>query len=320
MADPPEKFEDTEDDVHDKSDSDDVSRNVTRRQKDAFQQSMSTASQDTKHTYQPSHSQTVPAVDSNVITYVVRDDNFRSWNLKFTGDSSIVDFFLRIDDCMRTRDVPEHKIVKCFSDLLGGKALDYYRQIRDSVVTLEDLQNKFRTFFSSFDNDFTLEKQIRDHKQSVGQPLHIYVLDMQTLNSRLTSPLSEITLIEIIKHNLLPTYAQLLAVNDIQTIDRLISLGKRYEAYAVSTPCNSVTKPNKGPKQVTVLNTQYKKKEKTPVTCQKCKKSGHTYKQCRSVPGIVCFKCGAKGVLTTRCPKCNPPTNTHPEQKSNSKN
>ena len=315
MAEPLEKFQDTE--GNNTSDNEDESQNVTYRRKEALQSAMSTTSRDTKHN--PPQSQSAPAEHSTVVTYVVRDDNFKSWNLKFTGDSSIVDFFLRIDDCMRTRDVPEQKIVKCFSDFLSGKALDYYRQIRDSVVTLEDLQNKFRTFFSSFDSDFISEKQIRDHKQNLGQPLHIYVLDMQTLNSRLTLPLSEATLIEIIKHNLLPTYAQLLAVNDIQTIDRLITLGKRYEAYAVTTSGNSSSKPIKGQKQVTVVNTQYKKKETLVITCQKCKKSGHSYKQCRSIPGIVCFKCGTKGVITSRCSKCNPPTDTHPVQTKNSK-
>lgn len=245
--------------------------------------------------------------DSDRVVHVLRDESLKSWNLKFTGESDVTEFFYRIDDFMRSREVPERKILKCFADLLGGKALDYYRIIRDNVTSLADLISKFRGFFTPIDSNFALEKSIREHRQSSGQLLSLYILEMQSMNSRLSVPLSEGNLIEIIKHNLSPAYASLLAVSDINTLDQLITLGKRFEAYSGSSPSTSQSvKQPKHNKQVTVVNSKFIKRQTTSVVCKKCKKTGHSYKQCRTIPGIVCFGCGKKDVLTFRCPICHP--------------
>jgi hypothetical protein len=238
------------------------------------------------------------------VVHIYKEDNLRSWNLKYSGDSDVAEFLLRINDYMRSRDASEHKVLRCFSDLLSGRALDFYRQVRDSTSSLTDLLGKFKSFFTPIDSDYVLERTIRDHKQSTGQSLSMYVLEMQAMNSRLSVPLWEPSLIEIIKHNISPAYAHLLAVCDIDTLDRLIALGKRFEAYANPFPSESAMKPPRSHKQVTVVNTQHQKKRVIPETCRKCKKIGHNYKQCRTIPGIVCFGCGERGVLSSTCTKC----------------
>lgn len=269
------------------------------------------------HTSQPSHGDQGPhsyahfADSDKQVIHVMRDDSLKSWNLKFNGDSDVIDFFLRIDDYMRSRDISEQKVVRCFSDFLGGKALDFYRQVRDSVCTLADLQTKFKIFFNPTDGDFVLEKNIREHKQRDGQPLNLYILEIQTMNSRLTIPLSNGSLLEIIKHNLLPAYAHLLAVSQDDSIDNLIALGKRFEAYA--GPLTTTSPPNrKNTRSVATVKTD---NNRNIITCQKCKKKGHSYRQCRTIPGIVCFQCGTRNVLSSNCPKCRPPQNN-----TNSKN
>lgn len=252
--------------------------------------------------YSPSHERVV---------HILKEESIRSWNLKFTGESDVVDFFLRIDDFRRSRDVSEYKVIKCFADLLGGKALDYYRQIRDNTITLADLSYKFKQFFTPIDNDFILERSIRDHKQMPGQSLGLYVLEMQTMNARLADPLGEAHLIDIVKHNMLPTYAHLLALYDIVDLEQLISLGKRFEAYSLQ-PFQSNTAVHKQPKpytqKVAIVHSKAQQKRADPVNCLKCKKLGHSYRECRTIPGIVCFQCGEKGFLSSNCPKCHPPT------------
>lgn len=252
------------------------------------------------------------------IVHVLREDHLRSWNLKFSGDSDVTDFFLRIDDYRRSRDTPERKVLKCFADLLSGKALDYYRHIRDGVSSLSELQDLFRSFFTSIDNDYTLEKTIREHRQSPGQSLHFYILEMQTMNARLTTKLSETTLLQIIKHNILPSYGHLLAVDDSNSIQNLIAIGKRFEAYSGLPGSTNNSKTTKQIKQINEIKTYNQRNFKSnntqrqvnnknnQLTCKKCKKSGHSYQQCRTIPGIVCFQCGQKNVLTSTCHKCNP--------------
>lgn len=270
-----------------------------------------------ENTHQPSFNEPYQARSNERLVHVLREENLRSWNLKFTGDSDIVDFFLRIDDFMRSREISESKVVKCFSDLLGGKALDYYRQIRDDTVTLKDLTIKFKTFFSPVDSDFVLEKGIRDHKQSAGQLLSLYILEMRTMNSRLTKPLEDSSLIEIIKHNISPAYAHLLAVSDINNLDQLTLLGKRFEAYAGPPISKPMVEQPRHHKQIKVVNSQYQRKQANPIVCKKCKRVGHSYRQCRTIPGVVCFRCGEKGALSSNCPKCHPQHQSKPNNSPN---
>lgn len=49
------------------------------------------------------------------------------------------------------------------------------------------------------------------------------------------------------------------------------------------------------------------KTDSSKLTCFKCKKLGHGFRQCPDTSEkFFCFTCGQEDVITPKCPKCNP--------------
>ena len=245
------------------------------------------------------------------LTYIIKEQNIKSWNVKFSGEGSVDDFLLRVNESMQAYNVHETVLLRCFCELLSGDALKFYRLIRDQVQSWSELQNQFKDFFNAVDSNYILERKIRELKQNPGQPIALYILELRSMNQKLSNPISDVALLEIAKHNILPTYAQVLAVNKIENFNSLLTITKHYEAYA---GCSSDA-PNVGNKQSFKSNT-FRKTTNVP-TCMKCKKVGHHHSVCRTIPGPICFRCGLKGTTARTCEKCNRPNKGHRSQNNN---
>lgn len=262
--------------------------------------------------------------------YIVQAHNLRSFNLKFKGDSSVDDFLLQVDEIRLARNVDETTLVRGFTELLEGTALKFYRSIRSKICSWHDICHEFRSNFQSVDYNYSTEKEIREMKQKTGQSVFDFIVDLRDLNNKLQQPIPNTALLEIIKHNLLPQYAQLLAINSIYSFDQLIQISKNFEAYSGvlardgirdgmrdGLQANATTSNFSKKKQFNVVaaNLPQRQTAKPVITCQKCKKIGHSYRQCKIIPGMVCFSCGLPNVINKTCPKCNS-TTTKPIQKN----
>lgn len=151
-----------------------------------------------------------------------------SLNLKFTGESDIDEFLLRVNEGRLARQIDDATLVRGFSELLSGTALKFYRTVSHRLSSWLNICSEFRRYFQSKDYSYNIEKQIRERKQLPGQSVSFFVLDIQDMNSRLAFPIGQENLLEIVKHNMLSAYAQLLSINDIASFDQLINISKNF--------------------------------------------------------------------------------------------
>lgn len=151
-----------------------------------------------------------------------------SLNLKFTGESDIDEFLLRVNEGRLARQIDDATLVRGFSELLSGTALKFYRTVSHRLSSWLNICSEFRRYFQSKDFSYNIEKQIRERKQLPGQSVSFFVLDIQDMNSRLAFPIGQENLLEIVKHNMLSAYAQLLSINDIASFDQLINISKNF--------------------------------------------------------------------------------------------
>lgn len=295
-----------------------------------------------------------PHKETPIIYNITKNINLKSWNIKFSGDSCVNEFLNQVEEIRSARDVDISVVVRGFSEFLQGTALKFYRSIKHTLHSWTDICQEFTRNFQSIDFEYSTEKTIRETKQKENQSVFAFIIDLKDLNYRLSKPISEESLLEIVKHNLLPKYAPLLANNFINSFEHLISASKNFEAYSHTTQNhtnttnqhnedrnknitntqlttrNTHTHPNFSRKKPEInythpvnqnqFNTQNRSSNQNFLTCEKCKKRGHTSNQCRTIPEMMCFRCGRRNVHTSNCPNCKKQSYTKNYNSYNQKN
>lgn len=214
------------------------------------------------------------------------------WNIKYDGKTCVRDFFTSIEECIFAYDVTEQQVVRQFHEVLSDLALKYFRSLRRPGLTYHELKSLFFEYFDIVDFDPTVERQLRNLKQKANQPIREFLIEVRDLNRKLSSPLSDETLLPIIKFNLHPRYALCLSTNRITNLKTLIEIATNFETYDHSSQHESLPSTSSSVEQTAL--------------CVKCNKTGHSYRSCPNVPGKVCFKCRKPGFVTSECPVCSP--------------
>lgn len=230
-----------------------------------------------------------------------KDISLTKWNVKFSGKGCVREFFLAVEENQSARDLPLSYVVKRFHELLSDSALKYFRSIKSTTLTYDQLKTAFFSTFGVADFNFSMERKIRETRQGVNQSIQDYVIDMYDMNQKLAVPILEESLVTIIKYNLHPRYTPCVATNRIKDIDSLLEVCKNFEVF---------DRPQKAtyPLKVGVLNAVASVSTPTASTqvCPKCGGKNHSYRFCPNIPGMICFKCKTPGVITANCLKCNP--------------
>lgn len=231
--------------------------------------------------------------------------NLKSWNIKFNGDTCVYDFLTRVEEARAAKDVDISIVLRGFSEFLQGTALQFYRQIKTNITSWDDLCTQFKTNFQPVDFEFKTDKLIRTTYQQANQTVFAYITHIKDLNSKLQTPIQGNSLLEIIKHNLLPDYTPLLANSVINSLEKLITLSRNYEAYSKKSQVFKSQPNTPYQNKNTTYSDTTNHRTPSPEICKKCNRRGHNYKQCRTVKGTLCFICRTPDVLTHSCPKCN---------------
>ncbi|CAH2219366.1 jg1518, partial [Pararge aegeria aegeria] len=150
--------------------------------------------------------------------------------LKFDGKSCVRAFMQRANEFCLAKNIKTEKLLRNATEIFSGDALHWYRGIKDSVLTWDELTILLLRDFSQADFDYRLLAEIRSRTQGEKENIIIYLSIMSGLFSRLTKQLSEDDKLEIILHNIRPCYANALSsVSEIKSIDELRTLCRNYE-------------------------------------------------------------------------------------------
>lgn len=158
--------------------------------------------------------------------------NFKSWGIKFTGKNDMLSlnaFFERIDDLCTARGVSKENLYKAAFEFFEGEALVYYRAVRHKASDWDSLANLFREEFFR-DGDKKIWEQIKSRTQGETESIAIYVAYILNLFNRLSFSVNESMKLEIIRERIRPEYqSRLELIDNIDTLDRLIDLGRKIE-------------------------------------------------------------------------------------------
>lgn len=158
------------------------------------------------------------------------NDNVFS-KIKYDGRTCVRAFIQRVDELSKAKNISSDKILKNATEIFTGDAIHWYRSIRDSISTWNELTVSLRRDFGPSDFDYRLLSEIRSRTQGETENIVIYLSIMSGLFSRLSKTLDEEDKMEIILHNIRPCYASTLSsVSEIKTIEELRTLCRNYES------------------------------------------------------------------------------------------
>lgn len=229
----------------------------------------------------------------------LKGESLTKWNLVFSGETCVREFFFRVEEEGVARDVRPAYVVRRFHELLSGSALKFFRAIRYPGLSYAELKTDFFKTFDVTDYDFKVESQLRALSQKANQSVVDFVIQARDLNAKLRSPLSEESLFNVVKYGMNPKYHPCLATNIVRDIDGLLEIARNFEAFQSPLPVRLAIAP---------VNAEIVKEAGShpPVTCMKCDATGHNYRNCPNITEAVCFRCKRVGAITRDCPRCNP--------------
>lgn len=151
--------------------------------------------------------------------------------LKFDGKSCVRTFIQRANEFCQAKNIDSGKILKNATEIFTGNAIHWYRGIKESVHTWEELVVLLKKDFSEPDYDYKLKEEIKSRTQGEKENIVIYLSIMSGLFSRLNKEPSEEDKLEILLHNIRPFYANALSsASSVKSIDELRTLCRNHEA------------------------------------------------------------------------------------------
>lgn len=239
------------------------------------------------------------------------------WNLnKFSGENSKISlnaFLENIEDLCLSRNVSKSDLLNAGPELFTGKALIWFRSIRDQVHTWSDLVQELKTEFHPPNFNEKLLQEIRNRTQGPNETMGIYLAVMNSLFNRLTVSVKESVRLNILLRNIAPFYQNQLGLVNITSVNELLKLGRQLEARKeaiesfVPPPANknSLMEPDLAYVYTGESSSTSRANVNAVLTCWNCKATGHRSNECQSkLKNKYCFRCGNPNHTIKSCPKC----------------
>lgn len=268
----------------------------------------------------------LPAANVNASLPVVHDFKpvpVYKWGVRFSGNlkrESVASFLEKVNDLCEARRVSKQQLFSSAVDLFVDAGLLWFRSIRDTVSTWDELVFCLKRDFLPVGYEYDLLSEIRSRTQGPNEDVSLYILAVESMYRRLGKPVPEEDIIDQILRNLNPYYADRVALHEIGDLNTLKELCRkvknvksRSDKYKPPTArvssllepdlaCLSVADTSREGLAVISGTSPTVMKEK----CFNCLQLGHRHRQCPLQATLFCYGCGLKGFYRTNCPACVP--------------
>lgn len=248
-----------------------------------------------------------------------------NWKLKFNGglNGLSVDNFIYRVEALTGQTLQGNFDLLCgnASSLFDGKANDWFWRYHRSVpgIRWNALCRALREQYQDSRTDIDIRELIRERKQKPNESFDAFYESIIALTDRLHTPLSNDTLVEILRRNLLPEIQHEILNLEIKSLQFLRDTCRRREFFMQDMRRRHgfvVAKPNPMGKRISELdvpetdiedhqNLAFEEISAVGLVCWNCNKNGHRYQECLSDRTIFCYGCGTPDTYKPNCQKCN---------------
>ncbi|KAI8118689.1 hypothetical protein CVS40_9622 [Lucilia cuprina] len=228
-----------------------------------------------------------------------------NWKIRFSGDHkgmSVDNFIYRVEALTtQTLDGNFELLCRHISTLFDSKATEWFWRYHRSVneIRWPDLCNALRHQYKDSRTDVDFREMIRDRKQHHGESFDSFYDAIVEISDRLSTPLQENVLVEILRRNLLPEIQHEILNIPIYSVTHLRDICRRREFFMMDI----------GKRQVVNKSINFRRQvheleqdDIEPLTeedisaisliCWNCQKNGHRYQDCLEDRNVFCYGCG----------------------------
>lgn len=248
------------------------------------------------------------------------------WKIQFSGDGvglHLYDFLSQVALFQRSESVADEEMVFSVIHLLSGRARLWFLSVCDTFVDWADVVHALKREFLPANYDYLLFNDITNRQQRDNESFGSYITHMQALFKCLSVQLDESHKLFIVQKNLLPRYALAIAPLELRNLAELSDACRRIDNACATTNRNTYSMPFSqsgegifAMQQNHVAPQQQRSydESRNGGKCWNCQLTGHSHRECtQQRTGVFCYKCGARGVITNRCPKCSGNGRANPE-------
>lgn len=273
--------------------------------------------------------ETINAVPPTVEIPAVRHNSVPvyKWDVRFSGGKeglSVNAFIERVEEYQISRGVSEIELYKSITDLLTGKALSWYRSVKEKIHSWPEFISKLRDNYLPYNFQKDLMREINEREQGTNESVSEFFSCMLNYFGRLQKKLTDQEKIEIIHSNLDPFYIERvgLHIKQIDSVDKLQELcqnletsknmaAKRTISRRVNTRPVNFLEPDLGcnydtqDSQISQPSTSRSRRSNlniSSILCWNCNTNGHKFTECEKPrKNSFCFRCGKPGVTKYSC-------------------
>lgn len=263
---------------------------------------------------------------SNPNVSINTESNIRlkEWNIIYDGTSPISDFIFKVETLWERSRCSEDHLLANFHVLLSGKVQDWFwlftKQNRNARFS--QLKMALTKEYGNLESDHDIILKISLRKQTQKESYNDFHSAITAMNARLSSPIPEGSLIDIMKKNVNDSLKFMMFNSQPRTLDDLRDMARKAEevlrdskSYPFHTSHrhiseiqieadeNSDSELNDPQVEALQFSKRFSKPDYSRIQCWNCSAFGHSYIYCSDrVRNVFCYKCGFKGVVTMDCP------------------
>lgn len=270
-----------------------------------------------------------PVQNLNQSTSSANSSNFNSvridkWNINYDGTQDVHDFLFKVDTLRQRYNCTEGEVVANFHLFLKGKADTWFWFYLKKFpnTTYGQLSEAIVRKFSTVEDDNDRFVQMVERHQKPKECFEDYFTDIVNMNSRLSDPLRDEKLTDLIMKNAWEPLGTMLFSYRATNLDQLRDRARIAEKfigrqihYRQQRRTISEIEPIKVDEteedvqgDVSAINQRgYSASTRKPIDkskykCWNCDEIGHSYYDCPSeTRNLFCYRCGEKNITTLQC-------------------
>ncbi|KAI8121618.1 hypothetical protein CVS40_7368 [Lucilia cuprina] len=259
--------------------------------------------------------------NSSTVNSSLRSDKvghiIHNWKIRFTGDSKgipVENFIYRVE-ALTKQTLGGNFDILCdhISTLFESKASDWFWRHHKACrrIVWPELCGALREQYKDSRTDVDFREMIRDRKQKPGESFDLFYEAIIDISDRLTIPLAERVLVEILRRNLLPEIQHELLNLEINSISQLRDICRKREFFMQDVGKKHGLSKSLIPRRQVYemyeddVETSDEEISAISLVCWNCQKSGHRFQDCLDERRVFCYGCGAANAYKPTCTNCN---------------
>lgn len=248
------------------------------------------------------------------------------WRVRYTGDNNVVSVEFFLDQLIVLKEsnsgITWEDVLAVFPQFLEGEAARWFIRYRKKLLannqqlSWDILRHEMLTQFRGSESEVSIWCKLVNRRQGERESFDKFFSAILDLHDRIPVPLSDVQIIDILKHNVKLDIQRCLVTYSTTNLADFVNKCRETEILFLHSnfprrvsEVEAEKNEMAGEIEAFVRRPSAKNSSSVNLKCWNCGNVGHDWKVCEDPLTIFCYWCGLKNFKCKQCPNCNPSQN-----------